>query len=156
MTKSEIPDPSHNSLPNAAVSTHTQNSSRDVPIPNVPLLTPTAPPNVLEATFLHAQSIGRTTERKLWEVGARDWDAYLAQPDTHWPLTRAQRALLTPTVEESKVRLEAEDFAWATRAIVSVANRHCAGKIISSLEGGYDLAGLASSALAHVRALREP
>lgn len=112
MTKSEIPDPSHNSLPNAAVSTHTQNSSRDVPIPNVPLLTPTAPPNVLEATFLHAQSIGRTTERKLWEVGARDWDAYLAQPDTHWPLTRAQRALLTPTVEESKVRLEAEDFAY--------------------------------------------
>ncbi len=61
---------------------------------------------------MHAQAIGRTTERKLWDAGARDWDCYLAQPDTHWPLTRAQRALLTPTIEESKARLEAEDFAW--------------------------------------------
>ena len=52
--------------------------------------------------------------------------------------------------------LEAEDFAWATRAIVSVANRHCGGRIVSSLEGGYDLAGLATSALAHVRALQAP
>ena len=51
--------------------------------------------------------------------------------------------------------LEAEDFAWATRAIVSVANRRCGGKVVSSLEGGYDLAGLAASALAHVRALRD-
>ena len=51
--------------------------------------------------------------------------------------------------------LEAEDYAWATRAIVSVANRHCGGRIVSSLEGGYDLAGLATSARAHVRALQE-
>ena len=57
-----------------------------------------------------------------------------------------------PLAEQS---LEAEDFAWATRAIVSVANRHCGGKLVSSLEGGYDLAGLAGSAVAHVRALQE-
>ncbi len=50
--------------------------------------------------------------------------------------------------------LEAEDFAWATRAIVSVANLRCGGKIVSSLEGGYDLEGLGRSALAHVRALQ--
>jgi acetoin utilization deacetylase AcuC-like enzyme len=49
--------------------------------------------------------------------------------------------------------LEAEDFAWATRAIVSVAEKRCAGRIVSSLEGGYDLRGLADSALAHVGAL---
>jgi len=49
--------------------------------------------------------------------------------------------------------LEAEDFAWATRAIVSVANKRCGGRIVSSLEGGYDLRGLADSALAHVGAL---
>jgi acetoin utilization deacetylase AcuC-like enzyme len=49
--------------------------------------------------------------------------------------------------------LEAEDFAWATRAIVSVAETRCAGRIVSSLEGGYDLRGLADSALAHVGAL---
>jgi acetoin utilization deacetylase AcuC-like enzyme len=51
--------------------------------------------------------------------------------------------------------LEAEDFAWATRAIVSVANRHARGRVVSSLEGGYDLEALGSSALAHVRALSE-
>jgi acetoin utilization deacetylase AcuC-like enzyme len=50
-------------------------------------------------------------------------------------------------------RLEAEDFAWATRALVGVAERRCAGRIVSSLEGGYDLEGLASSAAAHVGAL---
>ena len=49
--------------------------------------------------------------------------------------------------------LEAEDFAWATRAIVDVANRHAKGRVVSSLEGGYDLQALGSSALAHVRAL---
>jgi acetoin utilization deacetylase AcuC-like enzyme len=51
--------------------------------------------------------------------------------------------------------LEAEDFAWATRAIVSVANRHAKGRVVSSLEGGYDLEALGGSALAHVRALHE-
>lgn len=50
-------------------------------------------------------------------------------------------------------RLEAEDFAWATRALVSVAERRCGGRIVSSLEGGYDLEGLAASARAHVQAL---
>ena len=52
--------------------------------------------------------------------------------------------------------LEAEDFAWATRAIVDVARRHARGRVVSSLEGGYDLEALGSSALAHVRALAEP
>jgi acetoin utilization deacetylase AcuC-like enzyme len=50
-------------------------------------------------------------------------------------------------------RLEASDFAWATRALASVADRRCGGRMVSSLEGGYDLEGLASSAVAHVRAL---
>ena len=49
--------------------------------------------------------------------------------------------------------LEAADYGWATRAIVSVANARCGGRIVSSLEGGYDLAALGQSALAHVRAL---
>ena len=51
-------------------------------------------------------------------------------------------------------QLQAEDFAWATRAIVSVANDRCGGRIVSSLEGGYDLRALAQSTLAHVRALQ--
>ncbi len=51
--------------------------------------------------------------------------------------------------------LEAEDFAWATRAIAEVARVRCGGRLISSLEGGYDLEGLGQSALAHVKALGE-
>src|SRR5579871_784002 len=51
--------------------------------------------------------------------------------------------------------LEAEDYAWATRAIATVARARCSGRIVSSLEGGYDLEALGRSAVAHVRALEE-
>ena len=51
--------------------------------------------------------------------------------------------------------LEAEDYAWATRAILEAARKHCGGKVVSSLEGGYDLMALGLSAAAHVRALQE-
>jgi acetoin utilization deacetylase AcuC-like enzyme len=51
--------------------------------------------------------------------------------------------------------LEAEDFAWATRAIAEVARARSKGRVVSSLEGGYDLEALGQSALAHVRALAE-
>jgi acetoin utilization deacetylase AcuC-like enzyme len=50
--------------------------------------------------------------------------------------------------------LEAEDYAWATRAIVSIARVRASGRVVSSLEGGYDLAALGQSALAHARALQ--
>lgn len=52
-------------------------------------------------------------------------------------------------------RLEAEDFAWATRAILEAARAHAGGRVVSSLEGGYDLTALGASAVAHVRALQE-
>ncbi len=51
--------------------------------------------------------------------------------------------------------LEAEDFAWATRAILEVARSRAGGKVVSCLEGGYDLQALGLSAAAHVRALQE-
>jgi acetoin utilization deacetylase AcuC-like enzyme len=46
-----------------------------------------------------------------------------------------------------------EDFADLTRLIAGIAERHAHGRIVSMLEGGYRLAGLASAASAHVRAL---
>ncbi len=51
--------------------------------------------------------------------------------------------------------LEAEDYAWATRAILTVARKTARGRVVSSLEGGYDLNALGASAAAHVRALGE-
>ena len=58
-------------------------------------------------------------------------------------------------IGEAGQALEAPDFAWASRAIADVARRHAKGRVVSSLEGGYDLQALGSSALAHVRALSE-
>jgi acetoin utilization deacetylase AcuC-like enzyme len=58
-------------------------------------------------------------------------------------------------VGDAAQNLEAEDFAWATRAIAEVARRHAQGRIVSSLEGGYGLEALGQSALAHVRALAQ-
>ena len=51
------------------------------------------------------------------------------------------------------LNLEAEDFGWITRQIMEVADNHCDGRIVSTLEGGYDLEGLSQSAVAHVKAL---
>ncbi|MEO5935045.1 MAG: histone deacetylase family protein [Duganella sp.] len=45
------------------------------------------------------------------------------------------------------------DYAWVTRQIVEVARRHCQGRIVSCLEGGYELSSLARSAAAHVKVL---
>ncbi len=51
-------------------------------------------------------------------------------------------------------RLEEADFAWATRAVLEVARRRCGGRLVTSLEGGYDLAALGRSAVEHSRALQ--
>ncbi len=48
-----------------------------------------------------------------------------------------------------------DDYAWATKALAGVAARHAKGRLVSALEGGYDLAALARSAAAHVGALME-
>ena len=45
------------------------------------------------------------------------------------------------------------DYEWVTQQIMAVARRHCQGRVISCLEGGYDLSALARSATAHVRVL---
>ena len=53
----------------------------------------------------------------------------------------------------AQLELEADDFAWVTEALLEVADRRCGGRLVSTLEGGYDLAALAESSAAHVRAL---
>jgi acetoin utilization deacetylase AcuC-like enzyme len=53
----------------------------------------------------------------------------------------------------AQLRVETADFAWITEQLVAVADRHCGGRIISVLEGGYDLHALAASVAVHVRGL---
>ncbi len=55
----------------------------------------------------------------------------------------------------AQLRLEAADFAWLTGRLMDVARGHCQGRVVSLLEGGYDLDALAESAAAHVRALMD-
>ena len=45
------------------------------------------------------------------------------------------------------------DFAWATRVLMDLADKHAGGRVVSILEGGYDLEGLARSTAAHVMTL---
>ncbi len=49
--------------------------------------------------------------------------------------------------------LTEDDYAWVTRALCAVAARHARGRVVSLLEGGYDLDALGASAAAHVREL---
>jgi acetoin utilization deacetylase AcuC-like enzyme len=45
------------------------------------------------------------------------------------------------------------DYAHITRRLMELAARHCGGRVVSSLEGGYNLSALARSVVAHVRVL---
>jgi acetoin utilization deacetylase AcuC-like enzyme len=51
------------------------------------------------------------------------------------------------------LRLETEDFRWISEELLKIADRHAQGRIVSALEGGYDLDALAASTAAHVRVL---
>jgi uncharacterized protein len=73
--------------------------------------------SMLESTFIHARGIGRNTELRLWECGARTWQDYLEGDERDWPLSALQRAMLTETVQESVERLDNEDFAWFAEAL---------------------------------------
>ncbi|MFC5740061.1 histone deacetylase family protein [Dyella tabacisoli] len=53
----------------------------------------------------------------------------------------------------ANLRLSCEDFAWITERLVALAHAHAGGRLVSSLEGGYNLSALAASASAHVAAL---
>ena len=53
----------------------------------------------------------------------------------------------------AQLRVETADFAWLTDQLLAVADAHCGGRVVSVLEGGYDLHALAESVTVHVRSL---
>ncbi len=55
---------------------------------------------------------------------------------------------------QADLMLEAEDFGWLTAQLRKLAQRHAQGRVVSLLEGGYDLLALRESSVAHVDALR--
>jgi acetoin utilization deacetylase AcuC-like enzyme len=56
----------------------------------------------------------------------------------------------------AQLQLEADDYAWLTAGLRAIADRHASGRIVSTLEGGYDLQALEECAVAHVGALLAP
>ena len=55
----------------------------------------------------------------------------------------------------ANLNLVEEDYAWITHKLCDVAEKYCNGRLVSSLEGGYNLEALAASVAAHVNVLME-
>lgn len=55
----------------------------------------------------------------------------------------------------AQLRLNENDFAWATTQLLDVARAACGGRVVSVLEGGYNLDALADCATAHVQTLKD-
>jgi acetoin utilization deacetylase AcuC-like enzyme len=53
----------------------------------------------------------------------------------------------------AQLLLEEDDYTWITTKLCEIADRHAGGRLVATLEGGYDLAALAASAAAHIRVL---
>ena len=53
----------------------------------------------------------------------------------------------------AQINLTGDDFDWATGKLMDMADQYCDNRLVSVLEGGYDLAGLSSSVGVHVKAL---
>jgi acetoin utilization deacetylase AcuC-like enzyme len=110
---------------------------------------PTAP-NVINA------GVAPFAPREVWR---RSFEALMDEVAAFGPdliiVSAGFDAHVGEPVSDADQQLEAEDFAWATRAIVAASAGRARGRVVSSLEGGYDLQALGRSALAHVRALQE-
>ena len=55
----------------------------------------------------------------------------------------------------ASMALVEDDFAWVTRELCALAERHCGGRVVSVLEGGYDPSALARSTVAHLQVMAE-
>jgi acetoin utilization deacetylase AcuC-like enzyme len=55
----------------------------------------------------------------------------------------------------ANLQLQTEDYAWITQQLVELARAHAGGRLVSTLEGGYDLQALAASVSAHVSVLMD-
>ncbi len=98
------------------------------------------------------------------EAGASGDDFRHAITKTWWPAIEAHQPNLIFVSAGfdahradplAQINLVEADFAWVTTEIAALADQFADGRIVSTLEGGYDLEALANSALAHLQALAE-
>jgi len=55
----------------------------------------------------------------------------------------------------ASLRFTEDDYAWLSERLLEIADKYCSGRVVSTLEGGYDLSALAESVSAHVRTLQQ-
>ena len=98
------------------------------------------------------------------EAGASGDDFRRAITNSWWPAIEAHQPNLIFVSAGfdahradplAQINLVEADFAWVTSEIAALADQFADGRIVSTLEGGYDLEALANSALAHLQALAE-
>ncbi|MEO1688639.1 MAG: histone deacetylase family protein [Pseudomonadota bacterium] len=94
---------------------------------------------------------GGPTFRALWER------ELLPALDAHAPQLLIVSAGFDAHRDDPLAQLELDvaDFVWITEALCDLASVHCGGRVVSTLEGGYDLTALAASTAAHVETLME-
>jgi acetoin utilization deacetylase AcuC-like enzyme len=88
------------------------------------------------------------------EIVTREW---LPRLEAHRPQMILVSAGFDAHREDElgQLGLVEADYAWITDQIVQVAERHADGRIVSMLEGGYDLSALGRSVVAHIRELAQ-
>ena len=93
-----------------------------------------------------------TTGASIREIASTQW---LPRLDAHRPQLILISAGFDAHREDDmgQLGLVESDFAWLTEQIVAVADRHAQGRVVSMLEGGYNLSALGRSVVAHIRAL---
>ena len=104
-------------------------------------------PNIVN-TPLTAGSSGSTFRAAI----ERDWLPALEahQPDIVFISAGFDAHIDDPLAD---LRLVEDDYRWVTQFIVAVANQYAQGRVVSTLEGGYNLKALARSAALHIEAL---
>ena len=104
-------------------------------------------PNIVN-TPLTAGSSGSTFRAAI----ERDWLPALEahQPDIVFVSAGFDAHIDDPLAD---LRLVEDDYRWVTQFIVAVANQYAKGRVVSTLEGGYNLEALARSAALHIEAL---
>jgi len=116
---------------------------------------------MLERTFIHAQGVGPSTERRLWRAGADSWAAFLARPE-HFRLPSGRLALLRAVVEQSPGALEAGDYGFFRsrlpprehwRALHSFRGR--VGYLDIETDGGAECDSITVIGLADARGFRQ-
>lgn len=71
---------------------------------------------MLTSTYIHIPRVGATVEKKIWASGVRTWDDFMSNKDD-LPISRSKIELIVPGIEESRERLQSQDYGFFARSL---------------------------------------